>query len=229
MDEADILQQQIELYRRAFLEHGDSPESTFNTRAEYQQLRFERLMRPLLALRPAAFSIHDVGAGICDLHRYLLEQGTEHRYSATEVVSEMVRLGHRKYPGIEIYEGDILCNDVRNYHDFVVCSGMFNMPGETERASWQRFVFDVIRHMYDMCKLAVSFNFLTSYRTFTDPRLHYMDPADVFGMCQRDLSRFATLDHAYPFYECTVAVFRPAAIEAGYDAGIFGKYWARRS
>ena len=57
-----VLRDQIRVYRPSVVEHGDSPRATFNTRREIQHLRFERLMRPLLAARES-FSIHDVGAG----------------------------------------------------------------------------------------------------------------------------------------------------------------------
>jgi hypothetical protein len=226
MNRSAIFREQIEIYRRSFLEHGDSPRSTFNVERAYQDLRFERLMRPLLALR-TSFSIHDVGAGLCDLHRYLLDRGIEHRFSATEIVPEMIELARRKYPAIEIHDRDLLAGEVSDRHDFVVVCGMFNLPGKIDRGEWHRFVLALIERMYEMATVGIAFNFLSSHRTFTDPDLHYMDPGELFDHCQSRLSRFAVVDHAYPLFECTIAVFRPEAIESGYDPGKFGKYFRK--
>ena len=221
-----IARAQIEVYRREFLAHGDSPQSTFNVERIYQHLRFERLLRPLLALR-STFSIHDVGAGLCDLHGYLLKQGIEHRYSGTELVAEMVELAREKYPSIELHERDVLTGTEVAGYDFVVSSGMFNIPGISDRTVWQEFVEQTIERMYAMATHAISFNFLTSHRTRSDPSLHYMDPAGLFDFCQR-LSRFVVVDHAYPLYECTIAVVKPATMREGYGDPLFAKYFGKR-
>jgi hypothetical protein len=219
-----IAQAQIEVYRREFLEHGDSAKSTFNVERAYQRLRFDRLLRPLPSRR-SPFSIHDVGAGLCDLHAYLLEQGVEHRYSGTELVGEMVELARSKYPGVELAQRDVLTGDETAAYDFVVSSGMFNIPGKSDRAAWQEFVEQTIVRMYEMATHAVSFNFLTSHRTRSDPTLHYIAPAALFEFCQR-LSRFVVVDHAYPLYECTIAVIKPATMREGHDDPLFAKYFA---
>lgn len=224
MSDPTILRNQIEVYRRAFLEHGDSPKATFNVSREAQGLRFERLTRFLREAK-APFSLHDVGAGLCDLHRHLLERGVEHAYSGTEIVQEMVDAARKKYPEITLHNRDILRDDVIDRHDFVVLSGLFNMPGTTNRDSWGRFVFALLRKMYEMADVAIAFNFLTAYRTFSDPSLHYLDPREVLDFCMRDLSRFVVLDHGYPLFECTATVFKPGFVESSHSTEPFRKYF----
>jgi len=224
MSDSTILGNQIELYRRAFLEHGDSPKATFNVSSEAQRLRFERLTRPLREAK-SPFSIHDVGAGLCDLHRYLLDRGVEHAYSGTEIVQEMVGLAREKYPEITLYERDILRDEVADRHDFVVLSGLFNIPGATDHESWRRFVFDLLRKMYEMADVAIAFNFLSGYRSFTDPELFYLEPREILDFCMKELSRFVMLDHGYPLFECTATVFRPAFVESRHTEEPFGKYF----
>jgi len=224
MSDSTILRSQIEIYRRAFLEHGDSPKATLNVSGEAQQLRFERLTR-LLREAKSPFSIHDVGAGLCDLHRFLLDRGVEHAYSGTEIVREMVGLVREKYPEVTLHNRDILRDDVADRHDFVVLSGLFNTPGSTDRESWRRFVFDLIRKMYEMADVAISFNFLSGYRSFTDPDLFYMEPREVLDFCMTELSRFVMLDHGYPLFACTATVFRPAFVESRHAEEPFAKYF----
>jgi hypothetical protein len=224
MSESEILQRQIEVYRQSFLEHGDSPRATFNTDRRFQELRFERLIAPLLPLEPGV-TLHDVGAGLCDLHGWLLERRIEHRYSGTEIVPEMVEAARRKYPGVRLERRDLLGPAPADRHELVVASGLFNIPGRVERGAWAEFVLAMIARMYEMATHAMAFNFLTSYRTFSDPALHYADPGRLFDFCQRELSRFVHLDHAYPFYEGTIAVFRPEFVRSRFDDPPFAKYF----
>lgn len=225
-EKSAIARAQIEVYRRGFLEHGDSAQATFNVARAYQHLRFERMMRPLLALgsMPSPFSIHDVGAGLCDLHVYLVEREIEHRYSGSELVAEMVELARKKFPEIELLERDVLNGDELSAYDCVVSSGVFNIPGEADRTEWHAFVKRTIERMYEMAVRAISFNFLTSHRTRTDPTLHYIDPAELFDFCQR-LSRFVVVDHAYPLYEASIAVIKPATVRECHGDPLFDKYF----
>ena len=177
----------------------------------------------LPALSP--FSIHDVGAGLCDLHRYLREEGIEHVYSGTDVVQEMVDHAREKYPEISLHNRDLLSDEVPDRHDFVVLSGLFNLPGTTDPEEWKRFVLQMVDRMYAMAEVAVAFNFLSAYRTFTDPELFYIDPAEILDHCMKGLSRFVILDHGYPLFECTATIFRPEFVEQQYEAGTFGKYF----
>ena len=132
-----LIDAQIEIYRRSFLEHGDSPRATFNARRELQWLRFERLVEPLRALVPGQrFSIHDVGAGLCDLHAYLVERGIEHDYSATEIVPEMIELARRKYPGIDVESRDLLADPPAARWDFVA---VFSRLGVKEFPARHRY------------------------------------------------------------------------------------------
>jgi hypothetical protein len=224
MSDQEIIKGQAEIYRKSFARHGDAPRATYNAGREVQDLRFERIMTHLLPAR-SPFSIHDVGAGLCDLHRYLRDEGIHHTYSGTDVVQEMVDHAREKYPEISLLNRDILSGDVADRHDFVVLSGLFNLPGKTEPEAWKRFVLQMVDRMYEMAEVAVSFNFLSAYRTFTDPELCYIDPAEMLDHCMKHLSRFVILDHGYPLFECTATVFRPEFVEQQHEAGTFGKYF----
>ena len=224
MSDPKIIQDQAEIYRKSFAQHGDAPRATYNAGREVQDLRFERILRHLIPTR-SPFSIHDVGAGLCDLHRYLLDQGVEHSYSGTDVVQEMIDHARNKYPEATLHNRDILGGAVADRHDFVVLSGLFNLPGSTEREAWKQFVLKMTDRMFEMAEVAVAFNFLSSYRTFTDPQLFYIDPAEILDHCMKRLSRFVILDHGYPLFECTATIFRPEFVESEHEGGVLDKYF----
>ena len=224
MSDSEIVKAQTSIYRQSFRRHGDAPQATHNTGREVQYLRFERILRHLVPAKSPC-TIHDVGAGLCDLHHYLADRGVEHTYSATEVVQEMVDLAREKYPEISVRNRDLLSDEPPDRHDFVVLSGVFNIPGDVGRDAWKEFVLRMVTRMYGMAEVAVAFNFLSSYRTFTDPDLFYMDPAEMLDYCMKHLSRFVVLDQGYPLFECTATIFCPEFVEQQYEAGPFGKYF----
>lgn len=226
MDDSSIIRRQLDVYRPAVLRHGDAPEATFATGRETQSLRFERLMAPVLDQGLRSFSLHDVGAGLCDLHGWLTEREIVHAYSATEIVPEMVELARRKYPGLPVHRRDLLAGPVPDdRHHVVVQSGMFNIPGDVPRDEWERFVEAMLERMFAMATVGISFNFLSAYRTRTDPDLHYVDPRGMVDFCVRRLSRFVRLDASYPLFEATVCVLRPEYVAARFDDDAYGRYF----
>jgi SAM-dependent methyltransferase len=224
-----IVAGQLEVYRDNFLRQGDTPQGTYHNDQATQYLRFERLVAPLLPFAGAGFSIHDVGAGSGELHRYLLGRGVEHAYSGSEIVPEMVEAARAKFP-----EADVRCRSIGEAgaderYDFVVLCGTFNQPGAVPRVEWALFIRETLRRMYAMCRLGISFNFLTSYRTFSLERLHYQDPFEIADFCVRELSRHVMVDHAMPLYEANVTVMRPECLRQSFPQPEFDKYLPRRA
>lgn len=222
---SDIIQRQIEAYRPNFLKHGDSPKGTFQNNTETQYLRFAKLLENLPIERGGEFSIHDVGSGMCDLHKFLLEQNINHAYSGTEVVQEMIDIAKKKFPEIKLFNRDLLSVTETGVYDFVVLSGTFNLPSSVPQTEWKEFCEQVIVKMFDLAKKGIAFNFLTTESTFTDPTLFYFSPSEALTFCQKNLSRFVFVDHAYPLYEFTVTVLKKTPLKDQYAGEAFEKYF----
>jgi hypothetical protein len=218
------VQRQRERYRTNFLEFGATPQGLFWNNRETQYLRFERLVNNLLS-KDDCFTIHDVGAGVCDLHRYLLERGVKHTYSGTEIVQEMVSQSHTVYPDVRLYNRDFLEAPLDEKYDYVVLSGVFNLATGEDALEQHEHVHRLLLHMFALADKAIAFNFLSTYKTLTADSLHYFDPKDLFDFCMTRLSRFVILDHAYPLYEGTICVFKEKDIAGRYDKRIYGKYF----
>lgn len=197
-----ILQEQRHLYRGNFLKHGDSPRGTFQNNLVTMHLRYERLLAGVdFSGCPA---ILDVGCGLGNLHAYLKSRGLAHRYHGSEIVPEMVEACRQKYPGIEVDSRTVFDFPNQSF-DWVVLSGVLNIPGNVEPANWQSYALNLVDQMYALCRQGMSFNFLTIHVTYQDPELFYFDPGMLLNHMAR-LSRFVTVDLAYPLYECTLRV-----------------------
>jgi hypothetical protein len=202
----EIVDFQRELYGTNYSKFGPTPKGTFQNNLVTQYLRYDYLLKNLLPYK-SNFTIHDVGSGICDLHKYLNEKKIIHQYSGTEIVQEMIDYSLSSYPGIKIKNRDILeAESEKEKYDFVVLSGTLNIKGDASQESQEKYALELITKMYQMSKVGMSFNFLTTYKTFTDETLLYFDPKTIFDFCMTNLSRFVMLDHSYPLFEVSVTV-----------------------
>jgi len=227
MDEKAIIEAQREAYRTNFLVHGDSPLGTYQNNRVTQYIRFETLLRQIMPHVGPGTSLHDIGSGLCDLYQFLRERGLDGdiTYSGTEIVQEMVDLAAAKYPELTLLNRDFLDVDISDRYDFVVLSGTFNIPGGVDGESWKAMCLALIDKMYKHADKGIAFNFLTSYRTFSNPDLYYFDPREIFDHATTNLSRFVHIDAAYPLYECSVTVFKNDYISSLYDHPDLKKYF----
>lgn len=220
----NIVQAQIDAYQKNFIKYGDDPMGTFQNNKATQYFRFERNLNQF-DLANNNYSILDIGAGICDLHLHLMENNIQHQYFGIEIVPEMIAYAQSKFPEIQMSNQNILIDDTVPICDVVVLSGVLNLPAGVTESDWNEFSFSLIKKMFELCRVGISFNMLSSHRTFTDPSLAYFDPAEVFNFCVNNLSRFVHLDHAYPLYEFSITVFKKEYMQDAYDNEDFKKYF----
>ena len=220
----DIVKKQLEVYEKQFQEHGDSPEGTYNQNLVIQNLRFERLIKQY-DFKNNSFSIHDIGCGICDLYTYMNKKNISADYSGTDIVQSMKDLALKKHPNLKISIRDIINDKVEDKYDIVVLAGTFNIPGEVPREEWKKFTRDMIKNMFSMCKVGISFNFLSSHAQFYNDLMHYESPGELIDFCSKELSRFVTVDHSYPLFEQTITIFKSDYVQDVYSDQLLKKYF----
>lgn len=224
MNSDKIIKAQLDAYRPNFIAHGDTPEGTFQNNSETQQLRFERIIREF-ELDKNCYTLHDIGCGTCDLHQYLLDKKIAHQYSGIEIVPEMIELSRKKYPNISVENFNLITDKNIPMADVTLLSGTLNLNTGGNEAEITEFVCSMIKRMFEISRIGISFNMLTSHRTFTDPDLAYFDPAFILDFCIKNLSRFVHIDHAYPLFEFSVTVFQKDYMKQKFETEAFKKYF----
>lgn len=224
MNSDKIIADQVRTYRDNFLKHKDSPLGTYQNDRETQHQRFERIVKPFREILKENISFHDFGCGVCDLHEYMISQNIKHNYSGTEVLAEMIEHARKKFPSIKLFNRDVLKENVTDRYDIVVFSGGLYLPGSIPQDEWREFVFRIVDKLFEMCRIGISFNLLTSYSTYQDKNLFFLDPKEMFDYCCKNMSRFVSIDQSYPLYEWTISVFRKEYIAAKYPQPEFKKY-----
>lgn len=218
-----LIRQQRDIYREQLLAHGDSPNATYNQSISIQQLRFARLLNALDLDQSA--TVHDVGCGICDLYPYLRQRFPSASYSGTEIVPEMSELAASKYPEIRVSIRDLLTSEITDRYDYVVLSGVFNLPGESPREEWKRFTRVLLARMFDLCTKGIAFNFLNGNAAeYHHPDMYYENPEEISLFCTSNFSRFVYVDQSYPLFECTTTVLRPQYVKERYIETAFQRY-----
>lgn len=220
-----IIPAQISAYRDNFLAYGNTPQGTFQNNSTTQYERFRQLMKPLLRVHDGPFHVCDVGSGVSDLHRFLMDEGLAHRYTGIEIVPEMVQAARRLYPAATVRDEDFLNDAFTDRFDFCVLSGVFNLPGSVPPDRWREFVFAMVEKMYRQADIGIAFNALTTYSTFRAPELFYLDPGLMIDHIQRSISRHCIADMASPLYEVTYCIYTPRALRALHPQAEFDKYF----
>lgn len=211
------------IYGEAFAKHGATPMGTYQNNTETQYLRYERLIKNIKEYVHGD-TIHDVGAGVCDLHKYLLANKIDHEYSGTEIVQEMIEYSLREYPDIKLYNRDLL-TVTNEMYDYTVLSGTLNLVNEIDKNVWKEYSYNIIRKMFAISSKGMAFNFLTTYNTFNKDDLMYFNPCEMLDYCITNLSRFVLIDHNYPLYEATITVLKKEFLRSVYQGESFDKYF----
>lgn len=211
-------------YLDSFLKYGDSPKSVLWSDSSSQYLKFRKVTQHFLSLKDT-FSLHEIGSGLCDLHKYLLENNVNHIYSGTEIVEEMKVYSERKFPEVKIFNRDILDAPINEKYDLLVVSGTFNGLFGCDLEAWEQYVYLVIKKMFEMSEIGISFNFLTTNNNYKDSNLFYLNPIEVFKYCTNELSRFIILDQVCPTYEVTITLFKEDFVRLYFNHESFVRYF----
>jgi SAM-dependent methyltransferase len=194
-------------YAGKFAEHGARPEGVDWRDEASQRLRFDQLLAVCDDLDDA--TILDWGCGYGALLAHLRARGLDAEYRGFELAEEMV--AHAE----ETFAGDGRARFTADAAalpeaDYVLASGVFNVKQDVPEEEWAAYAAAEIRRMAEHARRGLAFNVLTAY---SDPErmrpdLWYPEPAALFDLCKRELSRHVALLHDYGLWEFTIHVRR---------------------
>jgi SAM-dependent methyltransferase len=205
--DVDLVAGIVDYYGARYRTFGDSPQGMDWRDATSQVLRFESLTRCLdLRGRP---SLLDLGCGNGELFGFLTERGIPVRYLGVDACPDMVAACQRRFgseSAILAASTDLASRGLRA--DFVVASGTFNVRQKVAIPVWEGFVLRSIEQMFASCTVAIALNLMSSWVDYRYEHLYYLEPErapEVAALCG---TRRFLLDHSYPLFEFTVALFR---------------------
>lgn len=214
---------QKELWEHKLEQYKGLPQAVGSESIEHKDLRYRQISD--IFFGDTNFSLLDVGAGVGDYFGYLSRIFPEKKitYQGSEIVPEFCNLAREKYPEISINTMNILEDDIESY-DYVIMSGIFHQRGETTLVEWRHCMRDMLIKAFQICKKGIAFNVLSNYAEYEREGNFYADLHELQDFIVRSLSRFYTLNHAYPLFEATIFVYQPRVIRERYPSNLFTKY-----
>ncbi len=189
------------LYSDSFQKHGASIASLGYPKGA-QDVRF-RAISQIGTLENT--SILDVGCGFGHMLDYLRSRSIKVRYTGVDITEPMIDTAKQQHPEADFRLLNILDAPICERWDWVFLIGAFNATPAL--AGWWEFVQVMMRRMWDLCKLGIAADFLSSYVDFQKPGSFHVDPAQVFSFA-KSLTRRVSLRHDYMAYEFMVYLYR---------------------
>lgn len=192
-------------YQESFASHGATPAGVGWKDARSQRLRFEKLAYLLTPRPERPVTVNDFGCGYAALFDYLdsLYGVQLARYFGYDVDQAMLDAAHTRTDSRATL---IRAREITQEADYSFVSGTFNVKGGASNEAWSRYVERSVAQLAMRSRIGFAFNLMSTYVDFTKPDLFYADPAHFFGFCKSRISRYVTLLHDYPLYECTLVV-----------------------
>ena len=209
---------QIAYFEGLLAEHGPNYKALDWNSTDSQRLRFKILKEVFLyGKKSVNLSVLDVGCGFGDLYGYFKADGllNKHRISYTgyDIAPRILAVAKKKYPEARFELKDILADHHVPKHDYLFCSGIFNIR-TTERDEHVDFVKEMLFRMYDLCGCGLAVNFLSEGgMPISDPddlnsgRYFYFQPEEIISVCRFVGSRFM-VRHEYHPGDFTVYLFK---------------------
>jgi SAM-dependent methyltransferase len=195
----------VERYEARLREHGHAPETLGWGKPGREHVRFD-VMADVID-QVGARSVLDVGCGFADFYDHLLARGWDGEYSGIDIVPGLLAQARERHPAIAVEEADIGGHlpGACDRFDVVVASGVFNARLHAE--SNHEHIERSVRRMFELCRLAVSVDYMSTLVDFEHPDAWHTDPAWALELAS-GLSKRFHLRHDYMPFEFAVAIYR---------------------
>lgn len=148
-------------------------------------------------------SILDVGCGFGDLLDFLEKQRLIVDYVGYDINPEFIEIAKDRHKKVKFEVRDIEEDVNEQRFDWVLSSGVFNHKVSDN----EEFVRNMLTKMFEIAKLGVAVDFLSTYVDFQEGNSYHSDPKEVFDFC-KSLTKRVTLRHDYLLYEFCVYLYK---------------------
>lgn len=205
----------IKRYLDRYAEHGIHVDTLKSGGAGKQFIRH--------SVHASMFDLHgkhilDVGCGIGMFYEYLkslpIELGS---YTGLDIVPAFLESNRLRFPEARFDEIDIFHAPLDQYQaDIVFMSQVFN--NKYRDANNETIAREAIRRFFNLARIGLAIDFMTSYVDYTEPDLYYFSPERMFAYA-KTLTRTVALRHDYLPFEFTLVLYKTPTFElANIDA-----------
>ena len=200
-----------EHYEACLAAHGSTPQG-MDWGADETRLnaRFDTICRAIgLDEDDRSISLLDVGCG-CGLFLDYLSLRYHDRvdYIGVDASSLMIDAARDRHPSSRWLTMDITEPVNLPTCDWVVANGLLTERRSVDESDMLAFAWIAIYNMFQLCRVGIVFNVLSSHVNYRQPTLFYWDPGQMMSDVAIKLSRHITILHDLPSYDYFCCVRR---------------------
>lgn len=182
--------------------------STTHDRVKWPDInRLHRRFIEILKGKQNGCRILDIGCGNAELVDFMDKIGLEPSYyEGWDINNNLLQEAQQRYPKLTFKNVNILDTDETQKFDAVIICGLFNgNMGQNEE-----WCFNFLSKAFEYVdKFGVlSFNAISTHVNTQSTEMFYIDPANVFNYCSKNLSERIELNHFHLAYNYTMHIYK---------------------
>lgn len=198
----DDLEYVINRYQERIKQFGLGIESLNSGGAEKQRVRHAVHACALRGPRPLVL---DIGCGLGDFYRFLVETNRPCNFVGYDIVPEYVEACRQGFPEARFERRNVLEEGIEGSFDSVVMSQVLN--NRYAHSNNLEVMKEAIRLAFEHAQVSVSIDMMSTYAEYTIPELFYYNPEAMFRYA-KSLARRVVIRHDYRCAEFTIQLYR---------------------
>lgn len=195
----------IERYQKRIAEHGPTFASLNSGSETKQRIRHEVHSSSVRGLKPR---ILEIGSGLGDFYKYLVQHHFGCSYSGYDIVPEYVEQCRRLYPEAKFERRNVFLDGIDGTYDTIVMSQVLN--NRYRKSDNMQVMKHALELAFEHTRVSVSVDMISSYVDFQNPELFYYPPEEVFRIAKSIAPR-VLLRHDYRGFEFCIQLFHEGA------------------
>ena len=206
----------INHYENLYKKYDKSPLSLQHANISQQQKRYEIISTKI---KPH-FSIIDFGCGFADFYKFLSKnKNYDGKYTGIDIVPSFINENKKQFlknEKVNFINNNLLEIEKISSVDYSIACGTFN--NFIPNLEGKEYLQNSLLKLFNISRVGISFNLLSTYVDYKDSSLFYFDPKEVFDYCKLKLSPYVELKHDYILneggypYEYTIHVSKNSNI-----------------
>ncbi len=205
----------VQAYERRLRRYGETPKGVFWKNAEWQQRRYEILVRIFDdAALAGDLTVHDFGCGYGALFDFLAEHPAMQtsRYIGTDMCEGMVAAARKRIADPRAtFQRHLWATESA---DYTFVSGTFNMLIEADADDWAAYVEASLLKLWRATRRGLAFNMLSVSAAEKFDGLYYVAPEDLLAFARTHMDPEAELSIDPPLPDFTILARRRAPKQA---------------
>ncbi len=197
----DDLSQVVRRYQQRIAKHGPTFASLNSGNEPKQAMRHSVHAS---ALRGAKPSVLEIGCGLADFYKYLLQQQRDCSYHGYDIVPEYIDECRRVYPEATFALRNLFIEGIGETYDTIVMSQVLN--NRYQKSDNMQVMQRALELAFQHSQVSVSIDMVSTYVDFHNPDLFYYSPEEIFRIA-RAVSPRVLLRHDYRAFEFCIQLF----------------------